>query len=147
MIQRTLVLLSISIGFGINAQEETQNFPPPETPVTITASRAKGVITVDGRLDEADWNLAEPVTDFFRVEPVQGGAIKNRTEVRILYDDQNIYFGVFAMDSLGKKGVRMQDLSRDFNGQENDVFGIQIDAQNTKQYAILAPLTLGVANL
>lgn len=30
----------------------------------------------------------------------------------------------------------MQDLSRDFNGQENDVFGIQIDAQNTKQYAV-----------
>ncbi|MEL6919364.1 MAG: DUF5916 domain-containing protein, partial [Bacteroidota bacterium] len=52
------------------------------------------------------------------------------------YDDQNLYFGIFAQDSLGKKGVRMQDLSRDFNGLENDVFGIQIDAQNTKQYAV-----------
>ncbi len=117
-------------------QDETDNFPPPEVPVRITAFQAKGTIAVDGRLDEPDWNLVEPVTDFFRQEPVQGGFIKNPTEVRILYDDKNIYFGVFARDSMGKKGVRMQDLSRDFNGLENDVFGIQIDAQNTKQYAV-----------
>ncbi|QLG44921.1 DUF5916 domain-containing protein [Costertonia aggregata] len=118
------------------SQYDTQNFQPPETPVTIMASRANSTITVDGRLDESDWNLAEPITDFFRVEPVQGGAIKNPTEVRILFDDKNLYFGIFAQDSLGKKGIRMQDLSRDFNGLENDVFGVQIDAQNTKQYAV-----------
>lgn len=119
------------------AQEnETENFPPPETPVRITASKTKGSITVDGRLDEPDWSLTEPITDFFRQEPVQGGKIKNPTEVRILYDNKNLYFGIFAQDSLGRKGIRMQDLSRDFNGLENDVFGIQIDAQNTKQYAV-----------
>lgn len=122
--------------FMLGQEGETDNFPPPETPVTITASRTRGVIAVDGRLDDADWGLAVPVSDFFRVEPVQGGPVKNPTEVRILYDDKNVYFGVFAQDSLGKKGIRMQDLSRDFNGLENDVFGIQIDAQNTKQYAV-----------
>ncbi|KAA2218676.1 DUF5916 domain-containing protein [Maribacter flavus] len=129
-----LTLLTLEITLG--QETVTGNFPPPETPVTITANRVKGSITVDGRLNETDWGMAEPVTDFFRVEPVQGGTIKNPTEVRILYDDKHVYFGVFAKDSLGKKGVRMQDLSRDFNGQENDVFGIQIDAQNTKQYAV-----------
>ena len=118
------------------SQQTVDNFPPPENPVTITASRAQGIITVDGRLAESDWDLAEPITNFFRVEPVQGGVIKNPSEVRILFDDKYIYFGIFARDSLGKKGVRMQDLSRDFNGLENDVFGIQIDAQNTKQYAV-----------
>ena len=132
-----LVFIFLLISVFIRAQEkETDNFPPPETPVTIKAFKTKGMITVDGRLDESDWNAAEPVTNFFRVEPVQGGTIKNPTEVRILYDDKNLYFGVFAQDSLGKKGIRMQDLSRDFNGLENDVFGIQIDAQNTKQYAV-----------
>lgn len=136
-IHNFIVLLTLlTLEITIAQQNETGNFPPPETPVSITANRAKGSITVDGRLDEADWGMAEPVTDFFRVEPVQGGTIKNPTEVRILYDDKNVYFGVFAKDSLGKRGVRMQDLSRDFNGQENDVFGIQIDAQNTKQYAV-----------
>jgi len=135
--KRILSLILLLTFFFSEAQEnETDNFPPPETPIKISAFKANGNITIDGRLDEADWNRAEPVTNFFRVEPVQGGAIKNPTEVRILYDDKNLYFGIFAQDSLGKKGVRMQDLSRDFNGLENDVFGIQIDAQNTKQYAV-----------
>lgn len=123
--------------WGAYAQEgETANFPPPETPVSITATKTSGRIVVDGRLEEAAWQLAEPISDFFRVEPIQGGSIKNPTEVRILFDEKNLYVGVFAADSLGKKGIRMQDLSRDFNGLENDVFGIQIDAQNTKQYAV-----------
>ena len=134
---RYLVVFICLFGYNLWSQEEeTDNFPPPEIPVQISAAKASGVISIDGRLTEADWDLAVPVTDFFRVEPVQGGQINNPTEVRILFDDKNLYFGVFARDSLGKKGVRMQDLSRDFNGLENDVFGIQIDAQNTKQYAV-----------
>ena len=134
---RLSVLFFLFNAFSVwGQQDQTDNFPPPETPITINASKATGAIIVDGRLDESDWKTAQPVTGFFRQEPVQGGTIKNPTEVRILFDDRNIYFGVFAKDSLGKKGIRMQDLSRDFNGLENDVFGIQIDAQNTKQYAV-----------
>ncbi len=136
---KPVLLLILCTGLnGIRAQEgrATDNFPPPEIPITISAAKAMGKLTIDGRLEEADWERAQPVTDFFRVEPVQGGAIQNPTVVRILYDDKNLYVGVFASDSLGKKGVRMQDLRRDFNRGENDVFGIQIDAQNTKQYAV-----------
>ncbi|HHP7242648.1 MAG TPA: DUF5916 domain-containing protein [Cyclobacteriaceae bacterium] len=116
--------------------KETDNFPPLENPIAVKAIRAMQKINVDGKLNEPDWGNAIPITDFFRVEPVQGGEIKNSTLVKILYDDQNLYFGVFASDSLGKKGIRIQDLRRDFNRGENDVFGIQIDAQNTKQYAV-----------
>ncbi|MFC4220346.1 carbohydrate binding family 9 domain-containing protein [Flagellimonas marina] len=129
------ILFLWSVG-PLFSQEETANFPPPENPVSISATRATGNLTIDGRLEEDDWNRAEPVTNFFRVEPVQGGPIKNPTTVRVLYDDKNLYFGIFAADSMGKKGVRMQDLRRDFDNGDNDVFGIQIDAQNTKQYAV-----------
>ena len=118
------------------AQEGNNNFPPPETPIVLSATRTEGKISIDGNLSEPDWDNAEVVSDFFRVEPAQGGDIKNPTSVRVLYDDRNLYFGVFCMDSLGKKGIRIQDLRRDFNNGENDVFGIQIDAQNTRQYAI-----------
>ncbi|MCR9265356.1 MAG: carbohydrate binding family 9 domain-containing protein [Flavobacteriaceae bacterium] len=130
------LLLSMLLATTSYTQEPIQNFPPPENPIIVSATKATGKIIIDGSLLEADWNRAEPITDFFRVEPVQGGPIKNPTTVRVLYDDKNLYFGVFAADSLGKKGVRMQDLRRDFDNGENDVFGIQIDAQNTKQYAV-----------
>ncbi|MCR9228282.1 MAG: carbohydrate binding family 9 domain-containing protein [Flavobacteriaceae bacterium] len=118
------------------SQEQKANFPPPQNPPKIAATKVEGKISIDGRLSEPDWDRAEIVSDFFRVEPAQGGQIKNPTTVRVLYDDKNLYFGVFCADSLGKKGIRIQDLRRDFNKGDNDVFGIQIDAQNTKQYSI-----------
>ena len=129
-----VTLLSITILQG--QEKTTENFPPPEIPVEVQATKAQGKIKVDGHLEEADWKKAQIIRDFFRVEPVQGGTIKNPTEVKILYDNKFLYVGVIAADSLGKQGVRIQDLRRDFNRRENDVFGIQIDAQNTKQYAI-----------
>jgi Domain of unknown function (DUF1083). len=121
---------------GQEQDVETNNFPPPEQAPIINAIRINTPIQIDGKLTENAWKNADAITNFFRVEPVQGGVIKNPTTVRVLYDDKNIYFGVFASDTLGKNGVRIQNLRRDFNPRENDVFGIQIDAQNTKQYAI-----------
>ncbi len=130
-------LIFILFSTAIEAQQkETDNFPPPETPVEIKAKKTNDRIVIDGKLNEPDWQNANVITDFFKVEPIQGETIKNPTEVRILFDDKNLYIGVFAKDSLGKKGVRIQDLRRDFNTTENDVFGVQIDAQNTKQYAV-----------
>ncbi len=75
------------------------------------------------------------MTDFFRREPRQGGHIKFTTEVKFLYDDKNLYVGVFCADSLGLKGIRVQDLRRDFSWGENEIFGIALDPQNLKQYA------------
>lgn len=136
---KSLLLLVLSLACYVNTNGQstiTDNFPPLENQVVINATRATQKISIDGKLNEPDWEKATPITDFFRVEPVQGGEINNPTSVKILYDDQYLYVGVFASDSLGKKGVRIQNLGRDFNNDENDVFGIQIDAQNTKQYAV-----------
>ena len=137
MKKRYIQILFFSFSICIYAQKkEANNFPPAEKPIEIKATKTNNKIIIDGKLNELDWNNAKPVANFFKVEPVQAEKIINPTEVRILFDDKNLYIGVFAKDSLGKKGVRIQDLRRDFNMFENDIFGIQIDAQNTKQYAI-----------
>ena len=69
------------------AQDSADNFPPPEVPPTVTAIRADGKITVDGQLNEEDWEKVSPTADFFRQEPRQGGPIRYRTEVKVLFDD------------------------------------------------------------
>lgn len=116
--------------------QESADFPPPEIPVEVKAKKAMRQITIDGNLAEEDWQNAEVISDFFRVEPKQGGEYKYKTEVRVLFDEKNLYIGAFCKDSLGKKGVRVQDLRRDFAFGENDIFAVQLDAQNTKQYAV-----------
>lgn len=133
---RFFALFFLFLCYGLNAQENEGNFPPPENPPEIRAVRANGAIRIDGKLSEADWQQAVPVTDFFRMEPRQGGDYKYRTEVRILFDDKYLYVGAFCQDSLGRKGIRVQDLRRDFVWNQNDVFSIQLDPQNLKQFAV-----------
>ncbi len=124
------------LGSLIASAQSIDNFPPPETPPTITAQKAIGEIVLDGQLNEPAWQTSEVTSDFFRVEPRQGGDYAYPTFVKVLYDEKNLYFGVFAQDSMGKKGVRVQDLRRDFSSRENDIFGIQLDPQNLKQYCV-----------
>lgn len=132
-----LALLSFLILTGFLAgQGQDRNFPPPDTPKVIWAAPAADKIMIDGKLDEASWQQAKPVTDFFRMEPRQGGDYKYQTSVRVLFDKRNLYVGVFCADSMGRKGVRVQDLRRDFTWGENDIFGIQLDPQNLRQYCV-----------
>jgi hypothetical protein len=119
-----------------SAQTDTLNFPPPVAPITVYAAEAKEPIVVDGKLAEHSWKSAQVISDFFRMEPRQGGSYLHQTFVRVLFDRDNIYFGVFCKDSLGKKGVRLQDLRRDFVYGENDIFYLQLDPQNLKRYCV-----------
>ena len=112
-----------------------QNFPPPDQPVKINTYKASGSISVDGHLHEPDWKHGESVSDFFRTEPRQGGPIRYRTEVKFRYDDKYLYVAAWCWDSTGTQGIRVQDLRRDFDWGENDLFGVALDPQNLKQYA------------
>ncbi|MFN7119395.1 MAG: DUF5916 domain-containing protein [Saprospiraceae bacterium] len=132
----TLTLLLAVFVLQLFAQEGDNVFPPPTVAPIITALETRNQIQVDGKLNESDWNQAPIVSDFFKIEPRQGGDYLYDTEVKLLYDERNLYIGVFCRDSLGRKGVRVQDLRRDFSWGENDIFGIQLDPQNLKQYCV-----------
>lgn len=56
-------------------------------------------IDLDGRFEEPFWERAVPATDFVMQDPVLGGTPTERTEVRIAYDQDNLYMGVTAYDS------------------------------------------------
>lgn len=128
-----LGIVILIISNNLSAQED--NFPPPEQAPVIKVERVSQAINIDGKLDEVDWDKATAVSDFFRREPRQGGPIKYETKVKFLYDDKFLYVGAFCKDSVGLKGVRVQDLRRDFSWGENDIFGVALDPQNLKQYA------------
>jgi len=93
----------------------------------MSAVRVQGPITIDGMLTEPQWELAQPATDFIQRLPHTGQPATERTEVRLIYDDLNLYVGVHAYDSAGKKGVTIKDIKRDFYTLDSDGFQVVID--------------------
>ena len=77
------------------------------------AVRRTGPIIVDGRIDEDAWKSAQVISDFRQFQPTEGARASQRTEVRILYDDQAIYIGARLYDSLGAQGIRAPLARRD----------------------------------
>ena len=93
----------------------------------VTAIRITDPIVLDGRLDEPAWKLASPATDFFQRTPISGIPAGERTEVRVLYDDDNLYFGVYCYDSQPARIV-VKELKRDFDLNGTDMVQIVIDS-------------------
>ena len=105
-----------------------------ETPdFQITAYRTYKNIEIDGDLTESDWQKAEVMDRFVQIEPHEGEISSEPMEVRILYDDENIYFGFICFDSDMSKLVanEMRRDARDIH--ENDNVFILLDTYNDKR--------------
>src|SRR5690606_14688740 len=59
----------------------------------VDAVRVEVGPEVDGVLDETVWETAPVITDFVQQEPDEGAPATERTEVRVVYDEQNLYIG------------------------------------------------------
>ncbi len=85
---------------------------PPTAPPRITAVRATGPIRIDGRLDEPDWQRAAIIPDLVQQQPRPGEPTPYATEVRILIDTENVYFGVTCVDPDPER-IAMHTMQRD----------------------------------
>jgi hypothetical protein len=65
---------------------------------SVTAQRVREAVRVDGLLDDAAWSRTRAASGFRQREPKEGAAATEATEVRVLYDDTNLYVGVRALD-------------------------------------------------
>ena len=99
----------------------------------IKAYRTYESIEIDGELNEADWEKAEVINKFIQIEPYAGKPNSEPMKVRILYDDDNIYFGFVCYDSQINKIVanEMRRDSRDLH--ENDNVFVLLDTYNDKR--------------
>ena len=64
----------------------------------MTATRTSVAPVIDGLVDEPLWENAEVVSDFLQRNPDNGEPGSERTEVRLLYDDEYIYVGFIMFD-------------------------------------------------
>jgi hypothetical protein len=104
LLLQTLLLLT---PVGVWAQGNS-----PERP-RVLAHLRQGAISVDGKLNEADWASALPASDFRQQDPQEGQPATQRTEVRFAYDADALYIAARMYDSLGAAGVRSRLARRD----------------------------------
>jgi len=98
------------------------------------ASRASGPIVIDGRLDDDAWAGAPLIDRFTQSKPFSGRPASERTEVRILYDDEFLYIGAEMFDSAPEQLV-IPTLQRDPNTRDGDAFGFTLDTFHDRKTA------------
>ena len=99
----------------------------PERP-TLHAVRAASPIVIDGDLSDAAWQAAPEFTDFTQHDPDDGKPASLRTSVRIVYDDNAIYFGAKMTDDHRPTAL----LTRRDNFVNDDFLSINIDSQHDR---------------
>ncbi len=112
----TIGLVALTLAATCHAQDQydIRVYPCP---------RAEGAITIDGMLDEAAWRRA----------PLSGGftyynrpeLIEPQTAVRVLWDEEYIYFGVVCAEpNLGKLSQvgHARDSREVFHGETIEIF-------------------------
>ncbi|TCK85799.1 DUF5916 domain-containing protein [Albibacterium bauzanense] len=83
-------------------------------------------IVVDGLMDDEAWAQAEVAKDFFMILPMDTSFAKQQTEVRMTYDDRNIYIIAINHDNAPGPNV-IESLKRDFAFMKNDLFQVFLD--------------------
>ena len=113
-----LLFTQICVNYGISQK-------------TIKAERINSKITIDGELTEEEWVSAKRATEFIQSSPQVGKAASQKTEVRVLYDDLNIYIGARCYDDMSKVSNVLSQRD-DFNSNI-DYFTFIIDTYNDNQ--------------
>jgi hypothetical protein len=105
------------------------------SPDPLVIPRLQGPITMDGRPEEAAWQVALRLPAVMQM-PTLGAAPSEATEFLVAYDDDHLYFACIARDS-NPAGIRDPSLKRDEGGFSSDWCVINLDTFNDKETTLV----------
>ena len=123
----SLLLLFYNNAFSLNQNKgDTVNtFPKKAVRVYHTTRLTTEKPVIDGVLDDPCWKTGEWAGDFTQWVPSEGAKPSQPTQIKILYDDKNIYVAIRAFESEPEKIIRKAGRRDEFNG---DALGINFDS-------------------
>jgi len=105
---------------------------PAERPV-VQGGEMSVLPTLDGAvLGDPAWSELTPAIDFWQIQPDDGSAASQKTEVFIGFSDDALYIGVIAYDD-DPKGILVTDSRRDSDLDDTDSFQVVIDGMLDRQ--------------
>ncbi|MDC6365952.1 MULTISPECIES: DUF5916 domain-containing protein [Flavobacteriaceae] len=134
------LLFTFLVGFSQNGGGDTR------TLFKYHIKKAISPVKVDAVISEKEWDAHELATSFFNHWPNDTGQAQNQTEVRMTYDNQNLYVLAKCYDK-GQRIVQslVRDNDDDYWGSDN--FSVVLDPVNTKQSGFMFGVTAGGAEL
>ncbi|MCJ7467913.1 MAG: carbohydrate binding family 9 domain-containing protein [Maribacter sp.] len=92
-------------------------------------------MVTDGLLDEPVWQTAESANEFWEYFPSDDIQAREQTEIKMLYDDKNLYIGI-RVNAAGTK-YSIESLKRDFRAGNADNITLLFDTFNDGTNAFL----------
>ena len=122
-------------GCGTVARAQTppnRDFATYRPTVKATRIDPSQAPVIDGDLSDPIWSKAQVIDEFYQSDPDEGAPGSQRTTVRILYDEDNLYIAVMAYDNqpdriLGR--IKQRDGSLD----SDDLIRIYLDPNMTRR--------------
>ncbi len=119
---------------------------PPERPqalaedgarrLTVQAVRLTTPLQLDGRLDEAVYTRAQPMSDFIQTEPQEGVPATEKTEIWVFFDQDNVYVVARCWESQPDRMV-VNEMRRDSPAVfQNETFGFYLDTFSDRRNGI-----------
>lgn len=138
IIARTTLMCALALTAGLAAQAfaETAAFIPQYLP-EVTIDRAAGPIEIDGSLDDPGWRGAATVGGFSEHRPGDQIRPPVETEVKIAYDQDNLYVGFICYDDPSLLRATMAERDNIFR-DDNVVLLIDTYGNQTSAYEIMA---------
>jgi hypothetical protein len=138
-------LSSVFVGAPVPLAAQSPGEPvPTSAPASLTvlvphadapgavALRVTGSVAIDGSPTESAWTAAPAITRFIQTDPDEGQPGSERTEVRLLYDDEALYVGAMLYDS---EPISTRLARRDAGLSDSDFLVLQIDSYHDHQTA------------
>lgn len=101
---------------------------------TLEVSRVGAPPKIDGLIDDACWQLLQPVSGFVQYDPVNGAKASEETYVWAAYDDSFIYFAFKLIDSQPERIWAELTPRNEF--ENNDSISVILDTYNDRRTSI-----------
>ncbi|MGZ3862324.1 MAG: DUF5916 domain-containing protein [Bacteroidia bacterium] len=130
--QRLFLIAILLFANVLLAQPRRTNDEEKVKPVygirNVSAVRTVGIPKIDGDLSDTCWAKGNVATDFIQRELQPGQPSRQKSEVRLLYNDEAIYISAQLHDTSPDSILR--ELSTRDNEANADLFGVFFDTYN-----------------
>ena len=119
-----LTLLLLILVLQLFAQKKNESF-------RLNIRKTNLAVKIDGIGDDEAWKDADVAKDFHMVIPMDIDKATDKTEIRMTYDDTNIYLLATFYNSISGRYF-VESLRRDFSFNKNDNFLLFLDPFNNQ---------------